>query len=67
MRKVGQALMQTINENRGSFSERSSANRSNAMERFSYIARFQRSQLPFRFDLPSFERGVKQISGLDKV
>lgn len=67
MRKVGQALMQTINENRGSFSERSSANRSNAMERFSYIARFQRSQLPFRFDLPSFECGVKQIIGLDSV
>lgn len=67
MRKVGQALMQTINENRGSFSERSSTNRSNAMERFSYIARFQRSQLPFRFDLPSFECGVKQIIGLDNV
>ena len=67
MRKVGQALMQTINENRGSFSERSSTNRSDAMERFSYIARFQRSQLPFRFDLPSFECGVKQIIGLDNV
>lgn len=67
MRKVGQALMQTINENRGSFSERSNTDRSNAMERFSYIARFQRSQLPFRFDLPSFECGVKQIIGLDSV